>query len=91
MGEIIYKKQFHREPIDETEPEVANFTDSGNAPSFDEIMKEIYSNVTYLVLPGREKKARNFIQKAIEISNDYELDIEIREHLSHISVTYFIL
>ena len=29
MGEIIYKKQFHREPIDETEPEVANFTDSG--------------------------------------------------------------
>lgn len=62
MGEIIYKKQFHREPIDETEPEVANFTDSGNAPSFDEIMKEIYSNVTYLVLPGREKKARNFIQ-----------------------------
>lgn len=88
MGEIIYKKQFHREPIDETEPEVANFTDSGNAPSFDEIMKEIYSNVTYLVLPGREKKARNFIQKAIEISNDYELDIEIREHLSHISVTY---
>lgn len=88
MGEIIYKKQFHREPIDETEPEVANFTDSGNAPSFDEIMKEIYSNVTYLVLPGREKKARYFIQKAIEISNDYELDIEIREHLSHISVTY---
>lgn len=88
MGEIIYKKQFHREPIDKTEPEVANFTDSGNAPSFDEIMKEIYSNVTYLVLPGREKKARNFIQKAIEISNDYELDIEIREHLSHISVTY---
>ena len=51
-----HKKQFHREPIDETEPEVANFTDSGNAPSFDEIMKEIYSNVTYLVLPGREKK-----------------------------------
>lgn len=88
MGEIIYKKQFHREPIDETEPEVANFADNGNAPSFDEIMKEIYSNVTYLVLPGREKEARHFIQKAIEISNDYELDIEIREHLSHISATY---
>ena len=24
MGEIIYKKQFHREPIDETEPEVVS-------------------------------------------------------------------
>ena len=44
---------------------------------------------TYLVLPGREKEARHFIQKAIEISNDYELDIEIEEHLSHISATYY--
>ena len=89
MGEIIYKKQFHREPIDETEPEVANFADNGNAPSFDEIMKEIYSNVTYLVLPEREKMAKTFIKTAIEISNDYELDIEIEEHLSHISATYY--
>ena len=69
MGEIIYKKQFHREPIDETEPEVANFTDSGNAPSFDEIVKEISSTVTSFVLPGCEKKARNFIQMAI-VSTD---------------------
>lgn len=64
MGEIIYKKQFHREPIDETEPEVANFTDNGNAPSFDEIMKEINSNVTYLVLPGREKEAHFFYSES---------------------------
>ena len=70
MGEIIYKKQFHREPIDETEPEVANFTDSGSAQSFEESMKEIDSKVTYLARPGHEKKARNVIQKAIEISND---------------------
>ena len=28
-------------------------------------------------------------RSAIEISNDYELDIEIEEHLSHISATYY--
>ena len=52
-------------------------------------MKMIYSNVTYLALPEREKMAQTFIETAIEISNDYELDIEIEEHLSHISATYY--
>ena len=33
--------------------------------------------------------AKTFIKTAIEISNDYELDIEIEEHLSHISATYY--
>ena len=33
--------------------------------------------------------AQTFIETAIEISNDYELDIEIEKHLSHISATYY--
>ena len=89
MGEIIYKKQFCREPIEEIEPEITNFTDSGHAPSFEEIMKEIYSCVSYLVLPQREKQAKAFIKAAIDLSNAYEVDIEIEEHFSHIAVNYF--
>lgn len=90
MGEIIYEKHFHKETIEEIERERIDFVeafgeDAEQAPSFDEIMKKIYSNVTYLVLPEREKMAKTFIKTAIEISNDYELDIEIEEHLSHIS------
>ena len=94
MGEIIYKKQYHRETIDEIEAAISDFKENfGDASeqsiTFDEIMKKIYSNVTYLVLPEREKKAKVFIKTAIEISTDYEIDIEIEEHLSHISVTYY--
>lgn len=94
MGEIIYEKHFHKETIEEIERERIDFVeafgeDAEQAPSFDEIMKKIYSNVTYLVLPEREKMAKTFIKTAIEISNDYELDIEIEEHLSHISATYY--
>ena len=94
MGEIIYEKHFHKETIDELEKERIDLVeafgeDAKQAPSFNEIMKMIYSNVTYLALPEREKMARTFIETAIEISNDYELDIEIEEHLSHISATYY--
>ncbi len=94
MGEIIYKKQFHRETIDEIEAAISDSKedlgdDFEQAITFDEIMKKIYSDVTYLVLPKREKKAKAFIKTAIEISNDYKIDIEIEEHLSHISVTYY--
>ena len=79
-GEIIYEKHFHKETIEEIEKDRINFVeaigeDAEQAPSFDEIMKKIYSNVTYLVLPEREKMAQTFIETAIEISNDYELDI----------------
>ena len=93
MGETIYKKQFHRETPEEIETKPSDFIrdyeGKVETPSFEEIMKEIYSNVSYLVLPEREKRAKDFIKTAIEISNDYEVDIEIKEHLSHISVTYF--
>ena len=89
MGEIIYKKQFFREPIEGIDPEIANFNDNGHTPSFEEIMKEIYSGVSYLVLPQREKLAQAFIEVAIDLSNTYEVDIEIKEHFSHISVNYF--
>ena len=86
MGEIIYEKHFHKETIEEIERERIDFVeafgeDAEQAPSFDEIMKKIYSNVTYLVLPEREKMAKTFIKTAIEI--------EIEEHLSHISATYY--
>ncbi len=94
MGEIIYEKHFHKETIEKLKKERTDLVeafgeDAKQAPSFNEIMKKIYSNVTYLALPEREKMAQTFIETAIEISNDYEVDIEIEEHFSHIAVNYF--
>ena len=55
MGEIIYEKHFHKETIEAIEKERIDFVeafgeDAEQAPSFNEIMKKIYSNVTYLCL-----------------------------------------
>lgn len=95
MGAMIYKKQFHKETIEEIEADMADFmTQYGDQismpPSFDDLRKTYYSDVTYIVLPEREKRAKKFIKTAIDISNTYEIDIEIEEHLSHISVAYYI-
>lgn len=94
MGEIIYEKHFHKETIEEIERERIDFVeafgeDAEQAPSFDEIMKKIYSNVTYLVLPEREKMAKSLPQNSHRKFIDYELDIEIEEHLSHHFSTYY--
>ena len=48
MGELIYEKHFHKETIEEIERERIDFVeafgeDAEQAPSFDEIMKKIYS------------------------------------------------
>ena len=50
MGEIIYEKHFHKETIEELEKERIDLVeafgeDAKQAPSFNEIMKMIYSNV----------------------------------------------
>lgn len=56
---------------------------------FDELIKQLYKDMVYVHLPVRQEKARTFINQAIALSELYEMDIEIREHISHISVTYF--
>ena len=73
-------KHFHKETIAEIEKDRIDFRSNRRrcrARAFVRRNHEkIYSNVTYLVLPEREKMAQTFIKTAIEISNDYELDIE---------------
>ena len=49
MGEIIYEKHFHKETIEELEKERIDLVeafgeDAKQAPSFNEIMKMIYSS-----------------------------------------------
>lgn len=54
--------------------------------TYEEIMAEIHKDVTYEDLPGREEKSREFIQRAIEVSIDWEFDIEIRKYLESVIV-----
>ena len=54
-----------------------------------EIINKIYKDVVYVLDPVREKRLQGFIDKVIEISELYELDIKINKHLSHVTVDYF--
>lgn len=90
-SKVIYKKQFPKWEMPETDDLLAD-----NAPSsendnitFEEIMRRIYKDMVYVLLPNRQEKAKEFIETAIEVSELYEMDIEIEQHLSHISVSYY--
>ena len=86
---IIYEKTFPREAIPENNAEDTKANNDTERISFEEIMERIYKNVVYVLMPGREEKAKHFIRKAIEVSELYELDIKIVKHFSHISADYY--
>ena len=93
MEKIIYQKKFPKATLEEIENEIWNGENENRQEkeiNFDEMVKKLYSDVTFLVLPDKVKKAKNFIQSIIEISNAYELDVEIKDNFSYISATFFI-
>ncbi len=94
-SKVIYEKTFPKEDLLELYKQVKEETlveaeaeEETEHLSFDEMMKRIYKDMVYVKMPGRTEKAIAFMRKAIEISELYEIDIEIEEHLSHICVTY---
>jgi len=52
-------------------------------------MEKIYEGVEYVPMPERAEAANEFIRKAIEISNLYEMDVKIEKIASHVSATYY--
>ena len=55
-----------------------------------DIISEIYKDITYVPLPDRKESATAFVNKAIKVSELYEVDVKISEHESHISADYFL-
>ena len=51
-------------------------------------MAEIYKDVIYVLMPERAEAADEFVRKAIEVSELYEMDIKIEKSTSQISATY---
>lgn len=90
-SEVIYKKQFPKLEIPTLDSLTADDISATEKEhiSFEEIMRRIYKDMVYVLLPERQKKAKEFIETAIEVSELYEMDIEIKQHLSHISVSYY--
>ena len=89
--EIIYEKKYPRiDPMVELKNSTQERVDDPKEPipTFEEIMKKIQTNTTYVLMPERIKGSEEFIQTAIEISKLYELDTRIERRFDHISVIY---
>lgn len=90
---VIYQKTYPDIDLDELEAlagaEYLFGDNDDSAPSFDEFMKRVYQDTVYWLLPERVKTAKEFINRAIELSEMYEIDAEIIEHDTNITVDYF--
>lgn len=89
--EVIYEKKYPRtDPMEEWVMEMANKADKSQKPrqSFDEFLKQIYENTTYIPLPERIKAGEEFIRAAIDLCELYELNTIISRYYDHITVKY---
>ena len=90
--EVIYEKKFPKWelPSDEELEEIKADADEPNEPlTFEQIIEKIYEGVECIPMPERTEAANEFVRKAIEVSDLYEMDIKIEKRTSHISVTYY--
>lgn len=85
-SKTIYEKRFPKGEMPDIEVPADTKTEH---LTFDEIIERFYKDMVYVVIPGREKKAIAFMRKAAAVSELYEIDMKIEEHLSHICVTYY--
>lgn len=83
MGRIIYEKEYPKESLEEqmTEPEEQTIPDI----SFEEFMRRGFENRFSIPIPNRVNGAQAFIAAAKNVSELYELDVKITEHIDHIS------
>ena len=92
MGEILYEKKYPKEDIKDlvSALETGQEQPASKAElSFDEFLKKICGNRVSVLLPERVQAAKAFVRIARRVSELYELDITITEHLDHISADYY--
>lgn len=87
MGHIIYEKEYPKgTPEEQTyEPEGRKIPDI----SFEEFMRRGYENRFSIPMPERENGAKAFISAAKKVSELYQIDVKITEHIDHISADFY--
>lgn len=87
MDHIIYEKEYPKEtPEEQTyEPEGQRIPDI----SFEEFMRRGYENRFSIPIPARENGAKAFVAAAKDVSELYQLDVKITEHIDHLSANFY--
>lgn len=94
---VIYKRQYNKPTIEEIEAEIADEPIPAEvkepAPSkykcsSKDIFKQLNEGAVYVPLPERKPIAKVFISQAIEISENYQIDTEIRQGAGTVTVIF---
>lgn len=91
-SKIIYEKKYpplEIPSLEEIKEQNATADEKTERLTFEQIMEKIYKDMVYVLIPEREAKAKAFIRQAIAVSELYEMDVKIEQHLSHISATFY--
>ncbi len=90
-SKIIYEKKYpplEIPTIEEIKEQNATADEKTERLSFEEIIEKVYKDMIYVLVPERAARAKSFIHQAIAVSELYEIDVKIEQHLSHISATF---
>lgn len=87
MSRIIYEKKYPQDTPEEPvyAPEGRKVPDM----SFGEFMQRGYENRFSIPIPDRENGAKAFIAAAKDVSELYQLDVKITEHIDHLSADFY--
>lgn len=86
-GKIIYSKRFPQMDPEQLCREAAEDAGDGTAPPpFEEFLREVRENSVYVPRPDKLQNRQRFIDLAKQLSLDYEIDMDIKEHDHFISV-----
>lgn len=98
---VIYKRQYNKPTIEEIEAEIADEPVPAPVPaevkepapskdkcSSQNIFKQLNEGAVYVPLPKRKPIAKAFISQAIEISENYQIDTEIRQGAGTVTVMF---
>lgn len=89
-GELLYSKRFPEVDLDTICRQQGVKSSPEPSVPFESFRKHLAEDSTYIALPEKEKSQQTFIDKAIEFSVAYDVNMDIKKHSHYISVKAYL-
>lgn len=92
MAKVLFEQYYPRSERTAglSQLECTNIGDPASHMSYEEIMVYLQEGLSYKPLPERKGSAEAFVQLAKSISQDYRVDVKIKEYDTHITVEAYL-
>jgi len=88
---IIYSKRFPKVDLDALCKELDGTDDDIlEPPPFETFLRRMTENSAYIINPAKLKCRQEFIDIAVRLSSEYEIDMDIKDHPYYISVCMYL-